>query len=94
MEAVVAAEVVLRATLAPDKMNVASLGNVTPHLHWHVIARFHDDAFFPQPIWGQRKRATDVAQRDSRRAALHGLRAELARALLRSEVPSPEVRVG
>jgi diadenosine tetraphosphate (Ap4A) HIT family hydrolase len=32
-------------------MNIASLGNMTPHLHWHVIPRFHDDATFPKPIW-------------------------------------------
>ena len=40
MGVVDAVERVLRATLAPAKINLASLGNVTPHLHWHVIARF------------------------------------------------------
>jgi diadenosine tetraphosphate (Ap4A) HIT family hydrolase len=56
MRVVLAAESVLRELLAPDKVNLASLGNVTPHLHWHVIPRFRDDAHFPQSIWGPRQR--------------------------------------
>lgn len=51
MDAVVAVEQVLLRELAPAKINLASLGNVVPHLHWHVIARFADDAQFPAPIW-------------------------------------------
>lgn len=47
-------EAALRATLSPDKINVASLGNMTPHLHWHVIPRWRDDPHFPQPIWAAR----------------------------------------
>lgn len=57
MEAVTAIELVLRAALAPSKINLASLGNVVPHLHWHVIARFDWDSHFPQPIWGERQRS-------------------------------------
>ncbi|MFN0318065.1 MAG: HIT family protein, partial [Burkholderiales bacterium] len=37
MQVVFATESVLRAVLQPDKMNLASFGNVVPHLHWHVI---------------------------------------------------------
>ncbi len=51
MEAVFTLESVLREALQPEKMNVASLGNLTPHLHWHVIPRFRDDPAFPKPIW-------------------------------------------
>ncbi|MFN5993154.1 MAG: HIT family protein, partial [Betaproteobacteria bacterium] len=47
MDAVYRLETALRSSLDPDKMNIASLGNMTPHLHWHVIPRFHDDATFP-----------------------------------------------
>lgn len=50
-------EQVLRETLQPDKINLASLGNMTPHLHWHVIPRFAHDKHFPQPIWGVAQRA-------------------------------------
>lgn len=37
---------------APDKMNVAALGNMVPQLHLHHIARFKTDAAWPNPVWG------------------------------------------
>jgi diadenosine tetraphosphate (Ap4A) HIT family hydrolase len=52
-----AVEAAVREAMEPDKMNVASLGNMTPHVHWHVIPRFADDRHFPQPIWAQPSRA-------------------------------------
>jgi diadenosine tetraphosphate (Ap4A) HIT family hydrolase len=51
MNAVFAAEAALRELVAPDKINLASLGNAVPHLHWHVIPRYRDDSHFPRPIW-------------------------------------------
>jgi diadenosine tetraphosphate (Ap4A) HIT family hydrolase len=56
MAVVAQVEAVLRAELAPIKINLAALGNMVPHLHWHVIARFDWDSHFPQPIWGTRQR--------------------------------------
>lgn len=56
MDMVFATEKAVRDIVAPDKMNVASLGNVVPHVHWHVIPRRRDDAHFPNPIWGTRLR--------------------------------------
>ena len=56
MEVVARVESVLRARLAPTKVNLAALGNQVPHLHWHVVARFDWDSHFPQPIWGERQR--------------------------------------
>lgn len=53
---VFAVEFALRELLQPDKINLASFGNVTPHLHWHLIPRWRDDPHFPQPFWGQRQR--------------------------------------
>jgi diadenosine tetraphosphate (Ap4A) HIT family hydrolase len=53
MEAVFATESALRELMHPDKINLASLGNITRHLHWHVVPRFRDDRHFPQPIWAQ-----------------------------------------
>jgi len=61
MGAVFAVESAMRELLAPHKVNVASLGNVVPHLHWHVIPRFTDDPHFPNPVWGQRLREGPVA---------------------------------
>jgi diadenosine tetraphosphate (Ap4A) HIT family hydrolase len=52
MQAVFAVEAAVREVLAPDKVNLASLGNQVPHLHWHVIPRFRDDRHFPAPVWG------------------------------------------
>ncbi|MDC7711118.1 HIT family protein [Vogesella indigofera] len=45
-------EQALRTVLNPDKINLASFGNMVPHLHWHVIPRFADDKHFPNPLWG------------------------------------------
>jgi diadenosine tetraphosphate (Ap4A) HIT family hydrolase len=56
MDAVTEIERVLRSLLAPTKVNLAALGNVVPHLHWHVIARFSDDSHFPAPIWAAARR--------------------------------------
>lgn len=52
MRVVFVLETALRELLHPDKVNLASLGNATPHLHWHVVPRFRDDPHFPNPIWG------------------------------------------
>lgn len=57
MRGVFAVEAALRELLQPDKVNLASLGNVTPHLHWHVIPRFRDDPHFPNPVWSAAMRA-------------------------------------
>lgn len=55
----------LRQHVAPTKVNLAALGNVIPHIHWHVVARFDWDSHFPQPIWGLRQRevAPDATSR-------------------------------
>jgi diadenosine tetraphosphate (Ap4A) HIT family hydrolase len=76
MRAVFATERALREALAPDKVNLASLGNVVPHLHWHVIPRFRDDRHFPAPVWaapvreGAPGRPLDAARLAERLAAL------------------------
>lgn len=57
MRVVFAVEEALRELMRPDKVNLASLGNAVPHLHWHVIPRYRDDSHFPNPIWGTSVRA-------------------------------------
>jgi len=57
MDVVFAVESVVRALFLPDKINLASLGNMTPHLHWHIIARWETDTHFPEPIWGKAQRS-------------------------------------
>lgn len=49
-------EKVIRQQMKPDKINLAQFGNMVPHLHWHIIARYRDDAHFPESIWGQQQR--------------------------------------
>jgi len=55
MRLVFATEAALRLLYQPLKINLASLGNLVPHLHWHVIPRFADDPQFPAPIWSNQK---------------------------------------
>ena len=59
IDAVARVERALRTALSPTKINLASFGNVVPHLHWHVIARFDWDSHFPQPVWGTAQRAVE-----------------------------------
>ena len=56
MALVATVERTLIERLAPTKVNLAALGNMVPHLHWHVIARFGWDSHFPQAVWGARQR--------------------------------------
>ena len=49
-------EKIMRQTLNPDKVNIASLGNYVPHLHIHIIPRYKDDSWFPDSIWSEKKR--------------------------------------
>jgi diadenosine tetraphosphate (Ap4A) HIT family hydrolase len=71
MRVVFALEEAVRDVMMPDKVNVASLGNMTPHVHWHVIPRFADDPHFPSPVWAERRRAApDRPERRARAARL------------------------
>src|SRR4051812_45991450 len=56
MNLVFAVERSLRALLSPAKINLASLGNMVSHLHWHIIPRFADDPHFPNAVWSARVR--------------------------------------
>ncbi len=56
MQAVYAVEDALRHLMQPTKINLASLGNVVPHVHWHIIPRWKNDSHFPDPIWANAKR--------------------------------------
>ncbi|MGZ9030035.1 MAG: HIT family protein [Burkholderiaceae bacterium] len=78
LETALAVERAQRQVLKPIKINLASLGNVTPHLHWHVIPRFSDDSHFPQPIWGQRRRSAHHDAIKQRRGSLDLLRRRIA----------------
>jgi len=44
----------------PKKINIASFGNYMPHVHWHIMARFEEDSYFPEPMWGTKQREADL----------------------------------
>ena len=71
MNAVVAVEQVLREQLQPTKINLAALGNVVPHLHWHVTARFDWDSHFPGAVW-----ATPMREPNTQKLAQLALQCE------------------
>ena len=56
MSIVFEVERILRFFLRPDKINLSSLGNITPHCHWHIIPRYKNDNHFPLSIWSNKKR--------------------------------------
>jgi diadenosine tetraphosphate (Ap4A) HIT family hydrolase len=77
MAVVFEVESIMREHLNPDKINVASLGNQVPHVHWHVIGRWHDDPTFPDSIWTHTQKSTGeetraAARRESVTSRLHG----------------------
>ena len=76
-EVVMATETALRALLNPAKINLASFGNMVPHLHWHVIARFDWDSHFPAPVWASALRHSPAAQQAAVSARLPMLEAAL-----------------
>lgn len=84
MQVVMASESALREVMSPDKVNLASFGNVVPHLHWHVIPRFKGDPHFPNPVWGGKQRC------GTPHAAPADLDVKLADALSRRLARGPE----
>lgn len=63
MAVVFSVESVVRTLFQPDKINLASFGNVVPHVHWHIIPRWSDDRHFPEPVWGAVRRKSAPQQR-------------------------------
>ena len=78
MDAVWQVESAVREVMRPDKINLASLGNMVPHLHWHIIPRYAQDAHFPAPVWAAVKRVPAMADLAERRALLPALRTAIA----------------
>ena len=81
MEVVVQVEQALRAHLQPTKINLATLGNMVAHLHWHVIARFDWDSHFPAPVWAAAQRERDPAQEAAVSGRLAALEAQICASL-------------
>jgi diadenosine tetraphosphate (Ap4A) HIT family hydrolase len=43
----------LAACFQPDKLNYELLGNMVPHIHWHLVPRFRSEPLWPRPIWSE-----------------------------------------
>jgi diadenosine tetraphosphate (Ap4A) HIT family hydrolase len=83
-EALAGIEEALLRHLQPAKVNLASLGNAVPHLHWHVIARFDWDSHFPGAVWAVAQRPPDATRLAEVAARLPALEEELRVLLARS----------
>jgi diadenosine tetraphosphate (Ap4A) HIT family hydrolase len=81
MRVVFAVEHAVRAVFMPDKINLASFGNMVPHMHWHVIPRYARDAHFPHPVWGRRLRTVRTAPPQIPANWRKSLKSELAQLL-------------
>jgi diadenosine tetraphosphate (Ap4A) HIT family hydrolase len=90
MTAVAAIERVLRQHLQPTKINLASLGNVVPHLHWHIIARFDWDSHYPDPVWAQTRRSAATEKLQALQAQLPALDTAIGHAVLRLDALQPQ----
>lgn len=78
MDIVIATERAVRKIVQPDKINLASLGNLVPHLHWHVIPRWKDDSHFPAPVWATAQRSGAARPMPATAQLKHALEAELS----------------
>ena len=81
----------IREIVCPDKINLASLGNMVPHLHWHVIPRYADDARFPDSVWSPTRRSVDERTIQERKNHLPELRRRLAEVLTAQYGPSRDL---
>ena len=63
----------MRHYYKPDKINMASFGNMLPRVHLHVMARFKNDSYFPNPMWGEKTQAAklDLANKEEFYAKLY-----------------------
>ena len=77
MKTVCLVESIQREVLKPTKVNLASLGNITPHLHWHVIPRFEKDASYPNPVWA-------LSAEDAKKAKPNSVKKELLEEYIRA----------
>jgi len=57
----------MRSFYKPEKINIAAFGNYLPHVHIHVMARFKEDSYFPEPMWGEKQRDTSLQLPDEKK---------------------------
>ena len=77
MDVVWLVEQAVRDTMQPDKVNLATLGNMVPHMHWHIIPRYNDDTTFPDSIWSAPRRTINPEVLATRKQRVPALRQQL-----------------
>jgi diadenosine tetraphosphate (Ap4A) HIT family hydrolase len=53
MEEVSCVAEALFSVFQPDKINYELLGNMVPHIHWHLVPRTSAEPLWPRPIWSE-----------------------------------------
>ena len=81
MSLVFVVEEAVRHVMHPDKVNLAALGNMVPHIHWHIIPRYQDDAFFPGSAWSVRTQELPQSSLEARRGLAKQLPAAIRSAI-------------
>lgn len=61
IEEVNAVAAALFSIFTPAKINYELLGNMVPHMHWHIIPRFTGDPLWPRPIWSEPHEPVELA---------------------------------
>ncbi len=80
MEEVNRVAAALYQVFQPTKINYELLGNMVPHMHWHLVPRFGDDPLWPRPIWSEPHRECFLT------GAEYRLRSEQIRAALAAPI--------
>ena len=70
MEEVSTVAKALHALFQPDKINYELLGNMVPHMHWHLVPRFTTDPLWPRPIWAESHDEVTLSAEEYRRRIL------------------------
>ena len=81
MRTVMKVEQAIIDVMHPEKVNLAALGNMVPHLHWHVIPRYRKDITFPGAVWSVPQRASDAQHLAEQLAKVPALKKQLKVAL-------------
>lgn len=64
MDEVTAVAAALYKLFRPAKINYELLGNMVPHMHWHVVPRFSTEPLWPRPIWAEPHQEVTLSPRD------------------------------
>jgi len=68
-------EIEMKNYYKPTKINLASFANMLPRVHLHVMARYKNDSYFPNPMWGEKLRESQLKLPDEKEFHIKLLRA-------------------